>query len=236
VHETEGALVVRAERPAEVLAQIATLSSIGRWALEPRPPQAIEDVYFDDERRSLGRRRIALRIRRVDAVVLLTMKSPLGREGGVTTRTEVEAPWSADALRRVVAELDLGSAGAWAPSPEPALRELGLAPVQRRTTARERRAVVGDGREIAELALDTVTYDLAPGTLLLCEVEVEAKAPDADVGPILDALAARFETLAPWRHGKLATGFAAERAMQAGSLAPGTLTPPALDALERALG
>jgi hypothetical protein len=60
---------VRAERPAEVLAQIAALPSVGDWALEPLPPQAIEDVYFDDASGSLGRRRIALRIRRVDAVV-----------------------------------------------------------------------------------------------------------------------------------------------------------------------
>jgi inorganic triphosphatase YgiF len=234
--ETEGALVVRAERPSEVLAAIAALPGVGDWALEALPPQTIEDAYFDDERRSLGARRIALRIRRVDGVALLTMKSPLRREGGVATRIEIEEPWSAAALRRAMTELDLASGEPAATDPEAALHELGFRPVQRRSTARERRAVIdAGGRAIAELALDTVSYDLPAGAVRLCEIEVESRAGNADVGPILDALAARFGALVPWPQGKLATGLAAERALRDGSLTPGTLTPASLDALERAL-
>ena len=236
--ETEGALVVRADRPSDALAAIATLPAIGRWGLEPLPPQGIEDVYFDRDDRSLGRQRIALRIRRVDGVVLLTMKSPLRHEGGVATRIEIEEPWSPSALRRV--ELELHEPGGptenEATTPEEALGELGLRPVQHRATDRVRRAVLdAGGRAIAELALDTVSYDLPAGPLRLYEIEVEARTPDADVGPVLDALAARFDTLARWRHGKLATGFAAERAMRDGALAPGALTSAALDVLEQAL-
>jgi inorganic triphosphatase YgiF len=240
--ETEGALVVCADRPAEVLAAIAALPAIGAWGLEPLAPQAIDDVYYDDGDHSLGRRRVALRIRRVDGEPVLTLKAPLWRDGGVATRLEIEEPWSAGALSRIAAPLGeltrvRTPVPAAAASPEAALRALGLRPVQRRTTGRERRAVLarGGGTIIAELALDSVSYDLPPGPLQLYEIEVEARTDDADVGPILDALAARFDALVPWRHGTLATGFAAERAMRDGALAPGALTPAALELLEQAL-
>jgi inorganic triphosphatase YgiF len=234
--EKEGALLVRAERPGDVLSEIAALTKVGDWTLEPLEPQAIDDVYFDDVRRSLGQRRIALRIRRVDGVVLLTMKSPLGREGGVATRIEIEEPWSPEALREVVAQLDRAWRAPDATAPEAALHELGFAPVQRRRTARDRRAVLDpDGKTLAELALDTVSYDLPTGLVQLCEIEVESRTAEADVRPILAALATRFAALAPWPHGKLATGFAAEHAVREGSLAPGLLTPASLDVLERAL-
>jgi inorganic triphosphatase YgiF len=234
--EQEGALVVRADRPTEVLDEIAALAGIGEWAFEPLPAQTIEDVYFDDDKRSLGSRRVALRVRRMDEAILLTRKSPGHRSGGVTTRVEIEAPWSPQALQRVVSELETIGDAAWAPSPEDAFGAVGLRPVQRRTTNRVRRAVLDDdGRTIAELALDSVSYDLTGGPARLCEAEVEARAEDAAVGPILDALAARFDALAPWPHSKVATGFAADRALRAGAIDGGELTPPALDVLDRAL-
>src|SRR6266545_4498251 len=89
--EVESALVVRADQPAEVLAKIAALRTLARWTLEPLTPQTIEDVYFDASDGSLGARRIAVRVRRVDGQVLLALKSGLRREGDVTTRIEIEA-------------------------------------------------------------------------------------------------------------------------------------------------
>jgi inorganic triphosphatase YgiF len=242
MHETEGALVVRAERPADVLAAIAALARLDDWALNALASQTIDDTYFDDDRRSLGALRIALRVRRVDGEVLLTVKSPLRYDSGVATRIEIEAQWSPQTLQRAAAELEAAAeltvgGAAWTPSPEATLGSLGLEPVQRRTTDRARRAVTdGGGRTVAELALDVVSYDLPPGPVRLYEIEVEARADGADVGAILAALAARFDELIPWRHGKLATGFAAERAIREGALAPGESPSATLDALAHALG
>ena len=148
--ETEGVLVVCADRPAEVLVAVAALPAVGEWELEPLPPQGIEDVYYDDADRSLRRRRVALRIRRVDGDPVVTLKAPRGREGGVSTRLEIEEPWSPESLRRIVAPLDELTrltlpVPAAAAAPEAALRELGLRAVQRRRTDRERRAVLASG-------------------------------------------------------------------------------------------
>jgi hypothetical protein len=110
--------------------------------------------------------------------------------------------------------------------------------VQARRTERRRRAVVDAGRQVAELAVDAVVYDLGGRAVRHHEVEVEAKAEEgaAAAAEVARALEARFAPcLRPWRHGKLRTGKAVAELLAAGRgdlLADdGTLLPVAYDAV-----
>lgn len=133
--------------------------------------------------------------------------------------------------------------------PLPVLLGLGLEVVQARVNQRIPRDVVPeDGPEgpVAELAIDAVAYHLPAGVARLHEVEVEAKgaggaelakgAPGGDpatVQQVTTALRQRFgDELAPWPHGKLATGHAIQTLLAAGRLdglrdPDGTLRPAA---------
>ena len=158
---------------------------------------------------------------------------------GVTERDEMETPWSAEAHARC---LDiLASRGialrrvAPVADPVATLLAAGLSRVQERETHRRlRHAAGGVGAPVAELAVDEVTFHLDAGAIRHHEVEIEAKASGgADYLPLAAAeLRASFPSaLAPWRPGKLATGFAIARLLAspegAGMVADGHLIPAA---------
>jgi inorganic triphosphatase YgiF len=227
--EVETALVVRARDPASALAEIGRLETLGGHTLEPLESQTIDDTYLDTDDRALHARRVALRLRSVDGSILLALKKDLRRASDISERLELEAPWSRGSLSRIVAELVSQRAlplitGPPSPSeqsddPKDVLAELGLVPVQRRKTNRDRRSVIdAAGQAVAELALDAVAYFLDTGRVLICEVELEGRAPDADVALLVSAVVRRFPALTIWPHSKLATGFAVERAVAAGRL------------------
>src|SRR5581483_1836210 len=192
--EREIALVVRSERPADVLERIAADRALGPYRLDPLPEQAIEDVYLDTRDEALHALDLGLRRRRVDGETLLTVKGrtqggPRGPE-----RVELEQPWSADALTETLAAV-----GA------PPLGESDLRPVQERETLRTRRAVVDDARTLAELALDRVRFR-SPAQAVLYELEIEARHPAGDPAALAELLRAEHDELAPWPFSKLATG------------------------------
>jgi inorganic triphosphatase YgiF len=238
--EVETALVVVADEPTEALERVAELRELGGRRLVPIPEQTLEDTYYDRPAGPLGQRSLALRLRRVNGELRLTLKSDLERHAGVADRFELEAVWSRESFAEVLNALtyfdvefrvegDVFSADA--PS---TLESLGLKPVQRRRTRRVRRLVVDDdGRALAELALDSVVFDEPAGPIRLFEVEIEARSADADVGELARALA-RCPSLRRWPYGKLPTGFAAARAAASGDLErlpDGTLTASAFDRL-----
>jgi inorganic triphosphatase YgiF len=193
----------------------------------------------------MGAQRIALRIRKVDGSVLLTLKADDELHDDVSDRFELEAPLSRDVLQAAQRELtqhgiELGKGdGSVAEDPQGMPSGLGLTPIQRRATQRTRRAVqTTDGTVLAELALDVVRYIDPLVELRLYEVEIERRSPTADVRALADSLVAAFPSLSPWRYGKLSTGLGAVAAAAAGRLdlgEDGTLTPAAFEQLEREL-
>ena len=236
--EVEGVLLVRADDQEAAGRRVAALEAVDRFDLRPRPPQRIRDVYVDTGDGALAAARVAFRVRELDGRPLLTLKSAPMRTGLVAERLELEAPWSAQALRRVLDEL--GRRGVRLPAPregvgagEPlaGLAGLGLRPTQRRETTRTPRDVLERGHPdagpVAELTVDDVAFQLPAGRARLLEVEVEAKGRGGieTVQALLGALAAALpDDLRPWPYGKLGTGRAVERLLAAGQL-DGLLDP-----------
>lgn len=224
--EIEGALLVMDEDPASVADEIAALREAGGRELVPRPDQDIRDVYFDSAERQLSAKRIALRLREVDGTTFLTLKFGRSRSLGVTSRTEIETPWSPASLSHVLDVLTTEGVrfhrmtAGWdgKPStPRAALRAMGFFVRQARHTHRRRRDVIEDGAarqaspRVGELAIDAVTYELERSIVRLFEIEVEVKdaGKTDDIADVLDALIERFDgRLRRWRYGKLVTGLA----------------------------
>jgi inorganic triphosphatase YgiF len=227
--EVEGVLLVTADDQAAAGDRVAALEAVDRFRLRPLPARRIRDVYVDTDDGALAGARVAFRLREQDGRPLLTLKADAVRSELASERLELEAPWSADALR--VALEELARRGVELPIPaevgEPLadLAALGLHPTQTRETTRVPRDVVerdapGAG-PVAELTLDDVAYQLPAGTARLLEVEVEAKGSGGmeTVQSVLGALADRFpDDLRPWPYGKLATGRAVEQLLADGRL------------------
>jgi inorganic triphosphatase YgiF len=227
--EVEGVLLVRADDQEAAGDRVAALEVVDRFQLRPLPARRIRDVYIDTDDGALAGSRVAFRLREQDGRPLLTLKADAVRSGLASERLELEAPWSADALRVVLEEL--ARRGVELPTPaevgEPLadLAALGLHPTQTRETTRIPRDVVerdapGAG-PVAELTLDDVAYQLPAGTARLLEVEVEAIGHGGveTVQSVLGALAERFpDDLRPWPYGKLATGRAVEQLLADGRL------------------
>jgi inorganic triphosphatase YgiF len=240
VAEREAKLVITDARPEAVAAAIAALDHLAGRPLAPAGEVTIVDVYFDTAEGGLRTRGESLRVRTVDGRVFFTLKGS-EREvgGGVIERDELEMPWSAEAHARLVEILGtegiaLRRAGA-AGDPVDALLAAGLARIQERQTRRRLRYALSAGRSpIAELAIDAVSYRLAPGPVRHHEVEIEAKAAEgtAYLPRAVEELRGRFEgALTLWPHGKLATGFAIARLLASpeggGLLAGGGRLAPA---------
>ena len=254
--EGEGVLLVSADDPAAVARRLADLEAVDGYDLLPREPEEIRDVYLDTGDGALTGLRVALRVRELDGRPLLTLKADAMRAGAASERLELEAPWSGRALQTVLEELR--HRGARVPDPpadpevaagEPlaVMAGLGLHPTQVRETTRSPRDVVERQRPgagpVAELAVDAVAYRLPAATVRLVEVAAEAKGPGglATVQALLHALATAFpDELRPWPYGKLATGRAVERLLDAGRLdglvdPTGMLRPAAHDRLAEVL-
>ena len=230
--EVEGVLLVRADDQEAAGERVAALTAVDRFELRARPAQRIRDVYLDTADSALAGARVALRVRELDGRPLLTLKAEAVRSGLAAERLELEAPWSADALKGILeelrrrrVELPTPPEGAGAGDPLADLAALGLRPTQIRETTRTPRDVVGrddPGAEpVAELSLDDVGYQLPAGRARLLEVEVEAKGAGGmeTVQEVLGALAEAFPgDLRPWPYGKLGTGRAVERLLAEGRL------------------
>jgi inorganic triphosphatase YgiF len=247
--EVEGVLLVSADDQEGAARRVGALERVDRFELRPRPTQRIRDVYLDTGDGDLAGARVAFRVRELDGRPLLTLKASAVRSGLASERLELEAPWSAEALRSMLEELRRHGVrlpdppeGTGAGEPLVDLAGLGLHPTQSRHTTRTPRDVHergSDGGPVAELTVDDVAYQLPAGTARLLEVEVEAKAGGGlgTVQALLRALAEVFpDDLRPWPYGKLATGRAVERLLAAGRLEglldpSGRISPAAHDRL-----
>ena len=250
--ELEAALIIRSDAPCRLAEQISTLTSIAGYHLQPEAPQPIHDAYFDTPQRALAAKHVALRLRTIGSLRLLTVKGPSRRtEWGAGERLELEEPWSAQSLEKMLDALrhaltlprDPNAQG----PPVDVIRALGLDVVQDRETHRQPRRVTRSddplGTALAELAVDAVTYHFGVNVVRMYEIEIEAKSAGGAsvVRAIMDRLVAQFApALRPWSYGKLITGDIIGRLLREGTLdsllgADDALLAAAIDLIEGAL-
>lgn len=225
--EIEATLLIWSETPQVIVGQIARLTSIGNYRLLHQDSKTIYDFYFDTPDHALQTQKLALRVREIDTTRWITLKGPsrpVGRWGGVE-RLEIEAPWSQDALTRVVKELmdreievlqqrqkfDYAH-------PLNVMSSLELEVIQRRECQRKVRNIVHTGEEsgpvLAELAIDSVVYHFSNHQVRHHEVEIEAKWEDGStvIKIVIERLGEMCQqALRRWEYGKLATGKAIEK-------------------------
>jgi inorganic triphosphatase YgiF len=247
--ELEATLIVLSDRPAAIAYQVADLGSLGSYHLIPQPDQTIHDEYFDTPDRSLASGHFGLRVRECGSDRYVTLKGQTTTPAsGPVARFELELPWQRPNLHRIAAELT--SRGIVLPgrirqfdatAPAAVMRDLGLEPIQRRSTLRVRRNVVAtepkDAPVLAELAVDSVRYHLDTREVHLYEVEIEAADPTCHAllvtlsNRLIDQFAPALRT---WPFSKLATGSAIAELDAAGAFeghmhADGTLMTTAVD-------
>ncbi|MGH9879074.1 MAG: CYTH domain-containing protein, partial [Nitrososphaerales archaeon] len=188
--ETEATLLVCSEKPQQLMGEIAGLQSIGGYTLQDNGIEIIRDIYFDTTDLLLQKQKLAVLLRQINSSFKLTFKGP-SRDVGKSSvkRTEIEEPWSEKALQNVMNELESrniklkqhesGDANQFDYEHDPlvVLKRLGLEIIQERVTERHAKNVVvaEDGRALAELALDSVTYHFGQRDIRVFEIEIEVK-------------------------------------------------------------
>jgi len=252
--ELEATLVVRALEPAEVLAKITHLTALSDFDLRAADALTICDLYFDTENFDLREKGWGLRVRTISAKRLVTLKgSPKATAWGAVAYTELEREWSPEGFSLVFRHLaeigvSLGEAAEIFDAADPVrtMKTAGLDIIQDRETYRQVLQVLAtsspEGRELAELVADRVTYRFMSCDIIHHEVEIEARRDDAGhaIMKIQEALLEQFgPLLRTWVHSKLATGIAIERLISLGELDEvtwtGTLMPAAYDRIEALL-
>ncbi|PDW03104.1 CYTH domain-containing protein [Candidatus Viridilinea mediisalina] len=175
---------------ATELAELAKLRRLGAYALNPSPaPEQQENIYYDTADGRLGMARYGLRVRRVGARALVTLKGPAEVSAdGVHRRAEFEFPG------------DQPDPNAWAPG---VARDLALAltggaplvPMAAVLTERYVLHVTLSGNPVAEICLDHGLLRGGEREQPFAEVEIEllpAGSP-ADLAAIATALGAHAE-------------------------------------------
>jgi hypothetical protein len=248
--EIEAALIIWSKTPQVVARKIASMPSIANYRLLPQDSETIRDLYFDTPDRKLQTQKLALRVREIGATRWIALKGPSQpTDWGGVDRLEIEAPWSQDALTRVVKELTdrgfkmlLYDQDFDRTHPLVFMASSGLEVVQNRETHRQVRNVVfrESGPVLAELAIDSVVYHFSDQEICLHEVEIEAKVRDGStvLKTVIERLTAMYgPVLRRWDHSKLATGMAIEKLLSEGALIglldnDGNLTPIAYDKID----
>jgi CYTH domain len=222
--ESEVTLVIT-NKGEDIAKDIAGLTSIIEYDLQPQPIQRIYDTYYDTHQGFLRRRKIGLRIRRIHGLPLVTIKSnPQSLDGKGVQRIEFEAPWSQESLAMIQRTLrhrqSKGQPHYSRHSPSGTLASMGLGVVQERMTRRLVRDIFRHdrpyGTPVAELDIDSVTY-LGDPEIRIFEVEIEAKVRGSvkRIQEIAEVIQSNYSgLLREWPHGKLATGMAIRRLLK----------------------
>jgi len=167
-HHTESEFKLRAREPIEVATVDAVLREL-RQNCRLAASRSHTDTYLDDERGSLIRQGIGLRLRAGGGRRLLTCKAQRKDDGRLFIRDEVEVPWQAEQLPTSAEELP----AELRPLIEPIVAERMLAPQQTLTVAREVRMLTSGQEDLCELAIDFVTATADERSVTFQEIELE---------------------------------------------------------------
>lgn len=194
--EIETKLAFAPGQQARVREQFLAMSHLGDYRLDEPVTKAIEDIYFDTPALALLGYDAGLRIRRVDGEELFTLKIGGSADAdGTHTREEIEGPplpemlahlWDALDTRGLVKQTPAGRKGG-AKTLAEVLTGWGLQAQYTALNERLVRMVRSDsGQPLAELVLDAVTLQVNGAAAgVLCEMEIEAAAGNADLLPSL---------------------------------------------------
>ena len=166
--EAEAVLMVVANDPAAVTAQVSGLVSVAGLKLGPAVTLQADDTYFDSPDEALTGRGLALRLRRLPDRTLIGLKGEeMWTEKGVL-RLELEAPWSSNSLADVLHELGFREVRLTWPGtaitgadPQDVLASMGLAAFQTRHLSRSE-LCDGSALVAAFLALALILITLFP--------------------------------------------------------------------------
>ncbi|GAA3900344.1 hypothetical protein GCM10022228_08510 [Halomonas cibimaris] len=167
--------------------------------------QTLANTYYDTPEGTLAAARIALRLRRMDGVILQTLKTAGHGGGGLSTRSEWEWRVADDAL-------DL--AGLAALAPVQALGDAALSRLapQLRTDFTRRRYEIRYRRSVIEVALDNGDIIAGKRRAPIRELELELKAGSPDALWALADTLAESAALRPSDSSKAARGNALGKA------------------------
>ena len=253
--EIESILLVLSDHPEEIVKKIADKTSVGDYSLVSPATKLLADTYFDTPSHFLARHKLNLRIRTDNHDRWITMKThPRRTLWGGMVRAEMEVQWSSEAMEKVVSELKMPltqsavatNQAVSSADPVELLKNKGLFPIQHRETHRQVRGIISGPSTpmvLAELDVDSVSYDFDDQKVRLFEIEVESKSEKGPrvVKTVTKSLKGEYgERLRSWRHGKLATGNGISRLLKTGELRPfidseNRLSPAAFDRLNRIL-
>ena len=213
--EYETTLIITGENALETLGEISALESVGSYSLSDGQEFEIHDIYFDTKDGDLGSKKIAFRLRCISGKYLLTVKGPsISSKNGLADRLEVEKKWSKKSVKEMVGVLEKegvrfqNARYGFNNKPEKYLVGIGFKVIQDRTTKRVLKDVIVNKQPVAELAADRTTYNFNGRKIHHMEIEIEAKH-DTEKSAVLEItkiLEQKFDTLKPWKHGKLPTG------------------------------
>lgn len=224
------------------------MDSIWKFRLRAGSHKIIRDTYFDSPERNLLRDEASLRLRESDGQTFVTAKLASKTDrNGVSSRMEIELPWSVDALITIGRKLELEISGiakldvSSREDPRRQLEKIGLQIIQERETVRDTKEIFDekDGSVVAELALDRVMYHFGNRSISIFEIEIEARS---DTGSkTLKSVRKQIESLSRdyltgWKHGKFITGRAVEKLLREGKLediGDHGLKPSALKKIDR---
>jgi hypothetical protein len=247
--ECEATLLICSEQPGKIIKEIDRITTVAGYRVKQGDSGLLHDHYMDLPDCALGKQGWVLRLRRTNSDWRIALKGPSrATDFGVTERLELELSWSSEALHRVMSVIDdLPRSTSIMPvdcaDPVMTMTALGFMVIQRRVIERRVKNILPVLQDVilAELVIDSVTFELSPGKIRHHEIEIESK--DKEYCSVLEMVVTdlldRFPSeLRVWRIGKLATGKAIEALYRQGRLdglvrEDGCLHPGAYDRIER---
>ena len=249
--EIEAALIIYSVEPNDFIKEITNLESLSDFWLIPEKSVVIHDIYFDTPTQELKSKNLALRVRDVNDSCLITLKgNARSTDWGGVERLEIEMPWSIEALTKISNELNARKINLLkndqpvdTGNPINVLMNLGLQIIQDRRNHRRIRNIVkelGSREVVAELVIDSVTFQFGDQEILFHEVEIESKISDGTsvIESFVHNLIEKYEPmLRQWPHSKLVTGKTIEKLFYEGALAgyvdeENNLVPHAFDKID----
>ena len=252
--EYEVTLIIKSKTPQSIVNQISLLSSIGECRLVPQGSETIHDLYFDTPDGQLQNQLLVLRVRRIGARLLITLKDrALPSDWGAVERPEIELPWSHEGLVRCIGvliekgiEIQHRESDFDYVCPDNVMQTQNLVIFQNRKTNRQIRHIVlnqGNSPALAELVIDRVVYCFRDLEIQHYEIEIETKVnhPPLELRMLVEDLVTMYQpVLRKWPHSKVAIGKTIEMLMNEGVLknligCNNSLLPTAYDKIDERL-